>query len=137
MNSSSLALRIFCSARFSCRTDISLFFLLIWCSFLYSLVHYTCFFFFFLMIRRPPISPLFPYTPLFRSDSRRRPTIGVRRPSPEGIPEGRRGLEPPQGADPARSGSGRGLDQALRLPVPRRDRQGLDRKSTRLNSSHT
>src|SRR5256886_15518462 len=28
-----------------------------------------CFFFFFLMIRRPPISTLFPYTTLFRSGS--------------------------------------------------------------------
>src|ERR1039457_5706749 len=27
---------------------------------------YLCFFFFFLMIGRPPRSPLFPYTPLFR-----------------------------------------------------------------------
>src|SRR2546430_10956474 len=29
-------------------------------------------FFFFLMIRRPPISTLFPYTPLFRSDRTQR-----------------------------------------------------------------
>src|SRR5690348_18306912 len=28
---------------------------------------YTCFYFFFLMIRRPPRSTLFPYTTLFRS----------------------------------------------------------------------
>src|ERR1039457_5088344 len=28
---------------------------------------FVCFFFFFLMIRRPPRSPLFPYTTLFRS----------------------------------------------------------------------
>src|SRR5256885_16593430 len=34
-------------------------------------------FFFFLMIRRPPRSTLFPYTTLFRSEARRRP---VRRP---------------------------------------------------------
>src|SRR6202521_3999617 len=35
-----------------------------------SLLHLVvclCFIFFFLMIRRPPRSPLFPYTPLFRS----------------------------------------------------------------------
>src|SRR6266498_4403543 len=65
---------------------------------------------FFLMIRRPPRSTLFPYTTLFRS----RPPLG-----------GRRG----PGARPAGRGRGR-----------RRGRAGLrvrrDRKSTRLNSSH-
>src|SRR5437588_12684746 len=70
---------------------------------------------FFLMIRRPPRSTLFPYTTLFRS-------LGK-------------------------------LLRLLDLPVPRRNRAedddgavleaafddlaGLDRKSTRLNSSHT
>src|SRR3970282_2604532 len=58
--------------------------------------------FFFLMIRRPPRSTLFPYTTLFRS--RRR--------------------SPPLWYDPALSG-------ARVLP-----RRRLDRKSTRLNSSH-
>src|SRR5215208_7274379 len=57
-------------------------------------------FFFFLMIRRPPRSTLFPYTTLFRST---RPT------------RSRRGVEPPEPARP----TGR-----------------IDRKSTRLNSSH-
>src|SRR5258707_13355636 len=63
-------------------------------------------FFFFLMIRRPPRSTLFPYTTLFRS----RPASGS-------------------------------LHRALRRPrhpqvegLARRD--GRDRKSTRLNSSH-
>src|SRR5207248_10659529 len=36
---------------------------------IYSHIH--ALFFFFLMIRRPPISTLFPYTTLFRSDSSR------------------------------------------------------------------
>src|SRR2546430_7002655 len=31
--------------------------------------HFTCSFFFFLMIRRPPRSTLFPYTTLFRSSA--------------------------------------------------------------------
>src|SRR5215813_3179879 len=64
--------------------------------------------FFFLMIRRPPRSTLFPYTTLFRSRGRRRPAAdrwppawGCRRPGRPGSPEPRR-----------------------------------DRKSTRLNSSH-
>src|SRR6266568_7160979 len=57
-------------------------------------------FFFFLMIRRPPRSTLFPYTTLFRSPPHARV------------------------ADP--------LDQAHRLRA-----RGRDRKSTRLNSSHS
>src|SRR2546430_7808150 len=69
-------------------------------------------FFFFLMIRRPPRSTLFPYTTLFRSME----TV-----------------------------SGRGGNY-LQLPQPgfvdallasRFDVQHLDRKSTRLNSSHS
>src|SRR5690348_17429565 len=67
--------------------------------------------FFFLMIRRPPRSTLFPYTTLFRS--RAGPVLLQR--------EGR----------PVRGVSGR---------RPREDRDafpsGRDRKSTRLNSSH-
>src|SRR5258707_10621105 len=67
---------------------------------------YLHLFFFFLMIRRPPRSTLFPYTTLFRSDS-----IGRVRLPADG---------------PARAG---------RLQRDRRA-QPLDRKSTRLNSSH-
>src|SRR3990172_6921020 len=61
---------------------------------------------FFLMIRRPPRSPLFPYTTLFRSlePVRRAQGVGQRR--------GGCGARPPS------------LDE------------GRDRKSTRLNSSH-
>src|SRR5438034_7361373 len=67
--------------------------------------------FFFLMIRRPPRSTLFPYTTLFRS---RRPHALA-------------------GADPARA-----LRADARL-AHRRSRGAAepDRKSTRLNSSHT
>src|SRR2546425_10375367 len=87
--------------------------------------------FFFLMIRRPPRSTLFPYTTLFRSGAVSEPTLMAK------------ALEQP-GA----------LDQAVQevmdapfpvvdadLPVERltallsRDDAG-DRKSTRLNSSH-
>src|SRR2546430_6006479 len=92
------------------------------------------------MIRRPPRSTLFPYTTLFRSNE-----VSVR----EGLGEtihhggarGRRGVEhrPPK--------------DARRCPEPARDRHGPegewprgpggerppdgDRKSTRLNSSHS
>src|SRR6266487_5842191 len=62
--------------------------------------------FFFLMIRRPPRSTLFPYTTLFRSDGG----------SGRGRGAGRRGREP------------------LRAPPRAPGRE--DRKSTRLNSSH-
>src|SRR2546426_8961754 len=73
-------------------------------------------FFFFLMIRRPPRSTLFPYTTLFRSLIPRR--------SPAVVGLCRLGL-----ALVCRPGAG------LRRGHPRR---GLlrDRKSTRLNSSH-
>src|SRR5437588_8542566 len=83
------------------------------------------------MIRRPPTSTLFPYTTLFRS----------------GLVPRARQLDrvthewPPRGT--ARLLPGRPLVMPLgkieeSLPV-RRDRglEGLDRKSTRLNSSHT
>src|SRR3712207_8119204 len=87
-------------------------------------------FLFFLMIRRPPRSTLFPYTTLFRSEcgARRRQRCADRAPA----------LRPPQ---PQRDlPLGGGLLSALLFPgaedrVHRR-RDGSDRKSTRLNSSH-
>src|SRR2546427_5686047 len=72
-------------------------------------------FFFFLMIRRPPRSTLFPYTTLFRSHASRRlhgagqfHLQGQRRPG----------------------GFQRGHSETVRPRV-------VDRKSTRLNSSHS
>src|SRR3712207_8490408 len=67
------------------------------------------------MIRRPPRSTLFPYTTLFRS--------GVQR----GVRQGREGRRPPDDA-------GDLVDRARALRHHRHDL--LDRKSTRLNSSH-
>src|SRR5262245_63970303 len=78
---------------------MSMYLLTIYISFLF-----ICIYFFFLMIRRPPRSTLFPYTTLFRSATG---TVS---------------------ADSPRPGSGYGRPGA-RDPV-------LDRKSTRLNSSH-
>src|SRR5260221_6707634 len=64
---------------------------------------------FFLMIRRPPRSTLFPYTTLFRSDGACGDAAQARR-----------------------------LHRVRRLPSRRLScRRGGDRKSTRLNSSHT
>src|SRR3712207_7331010 len=71
--------------------------------------------FFFLMIRRPPRSTLFPYTTLFRSACR--------------ASRGRR-------ESPRRSSGGRGQRGAARGSSRAGDGAHLDRKSTRLNSSH-
>src|SRR2546430_16592149 len=71
-------------------------------------IHLFFFFFFFLMIRRPPRSTLFPYTTLFRSRAHAR--------SPRMV------------CGAQRSGGGRGDGDGG---------CGADRKSTRLNSSHS
>src|SRR2546422_6500554 len=69
--------------------------------------------FFFLMIRRPPRSTLFPYTTLFRSSNKQRRRLNStrRRPVSRGV-----------------------LADSLNAPVARHGT--IDRKSTRLNSSH-
>src|SRR6266481_8437182 len=67
-------------------------------------------FFFFLMIRRPPRSTLFPYTTLFRS-----------------APDAR----------PAADRHQRRCRRDPGAPHPRSAPSGGDRKSTRLNSSHS
>src|SRR5438309_5772634 len=72
---------------------------------------------FFLLLPRPPSSTLFPYTTLFRSRGGvwRRRAARVRRSDAPPRGAGRRGRQGPGGGDP-RAG---------------------DRKSTRLNSSHS
>src|SRR3712207_7461059 len=77
--------------------------------------------FFFLMIRRPPRSTLFPYTTLFRS--------------PEVVDVGRVEDDQPLLESTLEGGQAAldaGLDVLHRVAQIRR----LDRKSTRLNSSH-
>src|SRR5437667_6052309 len=76
--------------------------------------------FFFLMIRRPPRSTLFPYTTLFRSDV----IVG---------PPGRHFAEPTQIREWTMT-SPRGTP--LSLDILRDGALTADRKSTRLNSSH-
>src|SRR5260221_5309703 len=75
------------------------------------------------MIRRPPRSTLFPYTTLFRSPDARGPLLdrAVDR-RDGGRLRVRRRHDPRSGAAP---------------PDLRNDRPLRDRKSTRLNSSHT
>src|SRR3712207_7738300 len=79
-----------------------------------------CVVFFFLMIRRPPRSTLFPYTTLFRSDRHARRDLRLVRRRRGVLPAARRRL-------------------GARRPAawgPRGARPDRDRKSTRLNSSH-
>src|SRR5260221_10659276 len=80
------------------------------------------FFFFFLMIRRPPRSTLFPYTTLFRSYVAIPTTAGtgseVTRNAVLGSPEHR-------------------VKVSIRSPLMLPRVALVDRKSTRLNSSHT
>src|SRR5438552_9194716 len=83
------------------------------------------------MLRRPPSSTLFPYTTLFRSAVSLRRMV-VRRRHVVELPE--RAAPPPRGEpreDRARFRCHRGHAASSRV----RER-GLDRKSTRLNSSH-
>src|SRR5258708_17434023 len=77
-------------------------------------------FFFFLMIRRPPRSTLFPYTTLFRSQA-----DGEEPEAPRGAQRGRREGRLGQAGPAGRPSRGRLAPTGL-----------LDRKSTRLNSSH-
>src|SRR3712207_7583227 len=78
------------------------------------------------MIRRPPRSTLFPYTTLFRSE--------VAGPVDHGQGERRQGVAGRAAGD-GRMRTGR-RDPPDQLPLPAQPAQLVDRKSTRLNSSH-
>src|SRR3712207_7021789 len=85
--------------------------------------------FFFLMIRRPPRSTLFPYTTLFRSLAIAQALLGA--------PELLILDEPTTGLDPEQRASLRSLVSAVPGTVLLSTHQTEeDRKSTRLNSSH-
>src|SRR3712207_7667969 len=86
----------------------------------------VCVFFFFLMIRRPPRSTLFPYTTLFRSASIRdvHSDLLARAAGGRSLPRGRRWRVPGSGSI------------CVGVAEARRRRRHGDRKSTRLNSSH-
>src|SRR5258706_11464663 len=90
-------------------------------------------FFFFLMIRRPPRSTLFPYTTLFRS--RRAPIAAMVRGSP---PIVSRPSDAGHLIETNRSqltiGWGRGIGGSISTPAA--PAHGQNRKSTPLNSSH-
>src|SRR5256885_10718578 len=76
-------------------------------------------FFFFLMIRRPPRSTLFPYTTLFRSSTGSERSHAQHRP----------GCRSDRSGDPLPRGARRAVPHGFAA-------QRTDRKSTRLNSSH-
>src|SRR5688572_32385702 len=75
------------------------------------------------MVQRPPTSTLFPYTTLFRSDD------GSRVPHTAGA------VRPVRRARVDRTGRGRRADRGDLRRL--RERAAGDRKSTRLNSSHS
>src|SRR3712207_7535514 len=81
---------------------------------------------FFLMIRRPPRSTLFPYTTLFRSLP-----VGHRIDAVDGREQGLNLV----GHQPLDEGAeDRAADRGIGRPMAREEAE--DRKSTRLNSSH-
>src|SRR2546426_1190282 len=88
-------------------------------------------FFFFLMIRRPPRSTLFPYTTLFRSgEDAARPQLDAQR-LHQGVDPGLAGAVAGHQRQPAeRRQAGDGHEMAAAAA------EHPDRKSTRLNSSH-
>src|SRR5260221_1310433 len=83
--------------------------------------HYSILSFFFLMIRRPPRSTLFPYTTLFRSSSSHCSICPGALRSSTGW----------------RGGSGRRCGASVAMASTWGSCGYRDRKSTRLNSSHT
>src|SRR2546430_4429336 len=78
------------------------------------------------MIRRPPRSTLFPYTTLFRSRRGRHHALHVLLGAPRQLPHADALEQMLAGA------AGAGVDAAGEQP-----REIIDRKSTRLNSSHS
>src|SRR5260221_8850257 len=80
------------------------------------------------MIRRPPRSTLFPYTTLFRSDNGVHTFTGVLLATvgPQAVT-----------ATDADNGSVAGTSPDVMVSAASLDYLALDRKSTRLNSSHT
>src|SRR5207302_3610278 len=83
------------------------------------------FFFSFLMVRSPPISTLFPYTTLFRSFLCELPAIDTLIVDRELTPEQAALIDRPEVRLLTAGAAGNGSSP-----------EGLDRKSTRLNSSH-
>src|SRR2546427_9596522 len=88
-------------------------------------------YFFFLMIRRPPRSTLFPYTTLFRSETVDIAELAAQR--QQCLQRHRGVVETRLARQPAKRGSHRAGLREVDVPEAIR----ADRKSTRLNSSHS
>src|SRR3712207_8126124 len=78
------------------------------------------------MIRRPPRSTLFPYTTLFRSEHRLVPVAEVMARHAAQLLDGARLVAHGRGA----------VEEEVAAGPLQQERADLDRKSTRLNSSH-
>src|SRR5256885_7898464 len=95
------------------------------------------------MIRRPPRSTLFPYTTLFRSESARRVRLSISD-SGTGFAANilQRAFEPYVTTKVRGTGLGLAVvkkiadEHGARIDLGNREDDGVDRKSTRLNSSH-
>src|SRR5688572_31765115 len=86
----------------------------------------VCIYFFFLIIRRPPRSTLFPYTTLFRSFAITPSEATARN------------LSIQYGVFPIMAPDVASLDEMMNLLDDLlKNKKGIDRKSTRLNSSHS
>src|SRR2546430_12360544 len=88
--------------------------------------------FFFLMIRRPPRSTLFPYTTLFRSCPDCATLIVVPDPASIAAQAGQRRAD-----DPNEVTDDLEIIDDLEVLEPIDEAEDIDRKSTRLNSSHS
>src|SRR5688572_31210512 len=88
------------------------------------------------MIRRPPRSTLFPYTTLFRSEQRRERLVAVVDQPRLDRQVGGRGVQDVEVAahEDVLERGGAGAPQLDLAPDPH---AAVDRKSTRLNSSHS
>src|SRR5260370_34018316 len=125
---------MFSNWRFGTRLNI----LSVLSSFLYLFLLFSILLFFFLRIGRPPRSTLFPYTTLFRSCplcpaasvAGRCPSA----PAASAAPGNHRRV--PAGREPGEPGT-QSKSPGSRPAGTRRWLPGADRKSTRLNSSHT
>src|SRR5207253_5938232 len=88
--------------------------------------------------RRPPPPSLFPYTTLFRSGPRLRPSRGPVAPRPAWKQNGHRRPHHPRNVQRFEDKNPANPDIQARKPVRENgtEKDGRDRKSTRLNSSH-
>src|SRR3712207_7610162 len=91
---------------------------------------------FFLMIRRPPRSTLFPYTTLFRSKKRPMPTAPWHQAAPKGGSPSTAGQSSPLSSRSEEHTSELQSRQYLVCRLLLEKKKGTERKKTHLNTSH-